>query len=142
MNDNENKYKDIIDLPHHVSKKRPQMSMEDRAAQFSPFAALTGHDAAIRETARLTEEQVTFDEEALAVLDIKLRMLLEYPGTLPEVEITYFEPDTSKSGGAYITVRGFIKKIDTTEKKIVLRDNTMIPIDLIANFESELFPTY
>ncbi len=141
MTDNEKKYADIIDLPHHVSKKRQQMSMAVRAAQFSPFAALTGHDAAIQETARLTDAQITFDEDSLADLNLKIQILLENEDRDPDVSITYFEPDPLKSGGAYITVSGTIKKIDIENRTIILREGHAVSIDLIANIESDIFPS-
>ena len=99
------KYDDIIHLPHHVSATRPRMPMLDRAAQFSPFVALTGYEAAVRETARLTDQRVELDESAKAELDRKLRLLLSLPGQ-PEASITYFRPDERKEGGAYETVTG------------------------------------
>lgn len=99
-------YDDIIDLPHHVSATRPQMSMKDRAAQFSPFAALTGYDAAIKETGRLTDQKVEMDTEALNVLNMKFQILIDSLAEEPEVTFTYFKPDERKDGGAYIDVTG------------------------------------
>lgn len=129
----EKNYDDIIHLPHHVSKKHPQMAPLDRAAQFSPFAALTGHDAAIKETARLTDERVTLDEDEKAVLDARLQelkeQLSEQSAERPEVSITFFKPDDRKSGGSYETVCGRVKKIDGYERRIVLEDGTSIRID-------------
>ena len=121
-----NPYADIIDLPHHVSKKHPQMPMEKRAAQFSPFAAVSGHDEAIYETARLTDEQLELSEDEIAVIDEKLQWLREHIKEQPEITVTYFQPDEKKNGGAYVTVTGSAKKID---KVLVLRDGTVIPID-------------
>lgn len=94
-------YDDIIHLPHHVSKIRPQMSMQDRAAQFSPFAALTGYDAAIKETGRLTVGKVEMDEEALSTLNTKFHILVDSMNDKPEVTFTYFKPDKRKAGGAH-----------------------------------------
>lgn len=125
-------YDDIIDLPHHVSATHPQMPMSDRAAQFSPFAALVGYDAAIRETGRLTEAKAEPDEEALRELDRRIRLLAERLGDEPEVDITYFLPDQRKAGGAYQSVRGVVKKIDDFRRIIVLRDGTSIPMDDVA----------
>ena len=105
-------YNDIIDLPHHISTTRPRMSMLDRAAQFSPFAALTGYDAAIKETGRLTGQRIELTEECRAVLDRKQQVLLENLAEHPEVSVTYFVPDERKSGGAYVTVAGRVKKVD------------------------------
>ena len=96
-------YEDIINLPHHVSATRPQMSMLDRAAQFSPFAALTGYDAAIKETGRLTDEKIEMDEEALNILNMKFQILVDSLDDEPEVTFTYFKPDERKAGGAYIS---------------------------------------
>ena len=104
------KYDDIINLPHHVSKKHPQMSLHDRAAQFSPFAALTGHKAAINETARLTDEKQILSEDVIAKLNEQLNLIKENIGTNPIVTITYFVPDDRKSGGAYISNTGVVKK--------------------------------
>lgn len=103
-------YDDIINLPHHVSKTRPQMSMVDRAAQFSPFAALTGYDAAIKETGRLTDEKVNLSEEEKEALDRKQQILMEWLGDHPALTITFFVPDEKKSGGAYMTKSGNLKR--------------------------------
>ena len=105
-------YEDIINLPHHVSKTRPQMSMLDRAAQFSPFAALTGYDAAIKETGRLTDEKIELDEDTKAALDMKQAYLIEMIDEQPEITIIYFLPDARKVGGAYVTVTGNLKRFD------------------------------
>ena len=135
------KYDDIINLPHHVSATRPQMSMLDRAAQFSPFAALTGYDAAIKETGRLTDEKIIMDEEALNMLNMKFQILIDNLFDEPEVTITYFKPDERKSGGAYIELIGIVKKFDEFERQIMMQDGTKIPMDDILNIESELFAT-
>ena len=132
-------YDDIIHLPHHVSKTRPQMSMEDRAAQFSPFAALTGYDAAILETGRLTEDKLELGEETQAILDRKQRYLAEIIDTKPEITVTYFVPDEKKSGGAYSTVTGFLKRIDEYERQLVLTDGRKILLDAIFDIESDEF---
>ena len=132
-------YDDIIHLPHHVSKTRPQMSLEDRAAQFSPFAALTGYDAAILETGRLTEDKLELGEETQAILDRKQRYLAEIIDTKPEITVTYFVPDEKKSGGAYSTVTGFLKRIDEYERQLVLTDGRKILLDAIFDIESDEF---
>ena len=132
-------YDDIINLPHHVSKTRPQMSMVDRAAQFSPFAALTGYDAAIKETGRLTDEKVNLSEEEKEALDRKQQFLMERLGGHPALTVTYFVPDAKKSGGAYVTKSGNLKKIDEFERWMMLMDGTKIPLDDVADIESELF---
>ena len=131
--DNPNPYADIIDLPHHVSKRHPQMSMEKRAAQFSPFAAMVGHDAAIRETARLTEERLELSEDEKAVIDGKLQMIQAHIKEQPEVTVTYFQPDEKKSGGAYVTITGSARRIDEVERILNLADGTVIPLmDIVA----------
>ena len=134
-------YEDIITLPHHISATRPQMSMIDRAAQFSPFAALTGYDAAIKETGRLTEEKIEMDEEALNNLNMKFQILVDSLGDEPEVTFAYFKPDERKAGGAYIEVTGTVKKVDDFERQIVLHNGTKIPMDDILNIEGEVFNT-
>ena len=132
-------YEDILNLPHHVSKTRPQMSMLDRAAQFSPFAALTGYDDAIKETGRLTDEKIEMDEDRKAALDMKQAYLIEMIDEQPEISITYVLPDTKKSGGAYVTVTGNLKRFDEYERLLILTDGKKIPMDDIADIESDLF---
>lgn len=132
-------YDDIINMPHHVSTTRPQMSMMDRAAQFSPFAALTGYDGAIKETARLTDEKADLGDEAITILNMKMQMLVETSEDRPEVCITYFKPDEKKSGGAYISVTGVVKKIDEFERILVLTDGTKIRMADIADIEGKIF---
>jgi hypothetical protein len=119
----------LIDQPHHVSKVHPQMSMMNRAAQFSPFAALTGHEDALRETARLTDRRIELDEESKAALDWQLQLIQEKIDEHPMVTITYFVPDTRKSGGKYTDVSGNVKKLDPYAQQIVLTDGTGIPLD-------------
>ena len=132
-------YEDILNLPHHVSKTRPQMSMLDRAAQFSPFAALTGYDDAIKETGRLTDEKIEMDEDRKAALDMKQAYLIEMIDEQPEISITYVLPDTKKSGGAYVTVTGNLKRFDKYECLLILTDGKKIPMYDIADIESDLF---
>ena len=132
------KYDEIIDLPHHVSKTRPQMPMSDRAAQFSPFAALTGYDSAIKETGRLTDEKIELGEESLTALNARYQMLMDVLAEGPEVRITYFKPDERKAGGAYVTITGAIRKIDDFEQ-IIMQDGTRIPMDDVLSLEGELF---
>ena len=134
-----NPYVDIIDLQHHTSASRPHMSAHDRAAQFSPFAALTGYDSAITETARLTEERVELDEYSKAALNGKLSMMQEQSDEQPEISITYFQPDNKKSGGAYIIAAGCVKKIDEYGRTVVMWDGTRIPIEDILAIEGEMF---
>ena len=115
------------------------MSMVDRAAQFSPFAALTGYDAAIKETGRLTDEKVNLSEEEKEALDRKQQILMEWLGDHPALTITFFVPDEKKSGGAYMTKSGNLKKIDEIERVMLLTDGTKIPLDDVVEIESELF---
>ena len=119
------KYEDIIDLPHHTSDRHARMSMHDRAAQFSPFAALTGYDAAIKETSRLTESRVELTEEEKAILDAKLREVAETDAT---IRITYFLQDDRKDGGAYVCAEGQVKKLDSLNCTVRLRGGTIIPV--------------
>ena len=136
---NNHEYDDIIDLPHHVSATRSRMSMIDRAAQFSPFAALTGYDAAIKETGRLTDERIELSEESRATLDRKQQLLLDNLADHPEVSVTYFVPDERKSGGAYVTVTGHVKKVDEYERLLILTDGTKVPLDEIQDLSGEIF---
>ena len=133
------KYNEIMGLPHHVSKIRPQMPMSDRAAQFAPFAALTGYDAAIKETGRLTDERIELDVEALSALDMKYQLLMEALDEAPEVTITYFQPDERKAGGKYVSAVGAVKKIDDFERRITMQDGAKIPMDDVLSIEGELF---
>ena len=132
-------YEDIINLPHHISKTRPQMPMSDRAAQFAPFAALTGYDAAIKETGRLTDDKIELDEEALTALDMKYQLLMDALDDAPEVTITYFQPDERKAGGKFVSAVGAVKKIDDFERRITMRDGTRIPVDDVLSIDGELF---
>lgn len=135
----EHKYDDIMNLPHHVSKRHPQMSALNRAAQFSPFAALTGHDAAIQETARLTDSFIELDENRKNQLDEQLRLVRENLDCRPEIEVTYFQPDEKKSGGAYVTLFGKLKKIDEYSRQVIFTDGKSIPIERIFSIRGELF---
>lgn len=134
-NNTASSYNDIIDHPHHVSTRHPRMSITDRAAQFSPFAALTGYGDVIKETARLTDRKPELSESEKAELDYKLKMACNYPGEKPTVTITYFAPDPKKDGGSYHTVSGQIKKIDDYKKQVVLLDNSRIDIDCILEIQ-------
>ena len=128
-------YQDIINLPHHVSKTHPQMPLYDRAAQFSPFAALTGYEDAIRETARLTDNWVQLSEDKKQELDEKLRQLIADRERTESVTIIYFQPDDRKEGGSYVTVTGQIKKIDDCSQKIFLTDGTKIDLGRIVDIK-------
>lgn len=127
------KYDDIINLPHHVSKIYPQMSLEARAAQFAPFAALTGYEGQIKETARLTNARIDLDEELKSILDSRLQEIQDKLNTKPTVEFTYFVPDLKKDGGKYVTVSGIIKKIDEYKQVIVLENKLEILIQEIID---------
>ena len=133
------KYKDIIGFPHHISPTRPRMPQSDRAAQFAPFAALTGYDSMVEETARLTDAEDGYNEENTALIDKKLRILSELEADHPYVEITYFVPDQRKSGGKYETIYGHIKMIDKIEGAIILKDKRRISFDKIRDIDSMAF---
>ena len=130
MNEDISRYKDIINLPHHISKRHPRLSMEQRAAQFSPFAALTGYEEATDETSRLTDEKIELSEEDMEELNRKLQNLQG------EAVITYFVKDERKSGGSYVTIKGEVRRIDDYEKAIVMRDGSKIFVDDILDIES------
>lgn len=132
-------YEDMLDLPHPVSSKHPQMPQHKRAAQFSPFAALTGYEDAIAETARLTECQTELDEEKQQELNQILTLLQQRIDTHPPLEVTYFVPDPQKSGGTYATVAGTLIKIDTYKKFLLLEPYCEIPLESIYDiFSSEI----
>lgn len=133
----DSKYDSIIDLPHRQSVKRPQMSLIDRAAQFAPFAALTGYDDAIDETGRLTKDRVELSEDMLDKLNLKLRLIADSLGEDNEVVITYFEPDKKKNGGAYVAARGIVRKIDEFQRLIVLRGGREITMDDVYSIDGE-----
>ncbi len=129
------KYDDIIDLPHHVSSKRPHMPMLDRAAQFQPFRALTGYEDAVHETARHTDEKIELTEDEKAVLDMKLQRLADDLADRPQVTLTWFQPDKRKAGGAYITATGQLKKIDDHEGALILVSGERIVIEDILDIQ-------
>ena len=133
------KYAEIMDLPHHVSKTRPQMPMHDRAAQFSPFAALTGYAGVIRETARLTDRKIELDETMLTMLNERYQLLLSVLDAEPEVEITYFRPDERKSGGSYRTIVGVVKKADEFTRQLTMTDGTVIPMEDVLTLDGAIF---
>lgn len=142
-NEGLNGYEDMIELPHHVSAKHPQMSLLDRAAQFAPFAALSGHDEAIKETARLTDSFAEPHEEQREKLDRQLQMLLvemrKAPFRVPEITVTYFQPDARKDGGSYMSFCGSVKRVDERQRQIVFTDGTALPMDTMISIEGELF---
>ena len=140
------KYDDILNLPHPTSAKHPRMPISDRAAIFSPFAALTGHGDAIQETARLTEQKMELDEDAKAeldrrqaVLDRRQAVLLEHIKEQPGVTIAWVQPDARKDGGAYLTTTGRLKKSDQVERRLFLLDGTKIPLDDVVWIGSDYF---
>ena len=133
------KYDDIINLPHHVSRKHPPMSLHNRAAQFAPFAALTGFGAEIMEAARLTNELKDLSEDAKAILDMKLQMIQDNISAHPQVKITYFEPDRTKHGGTYHTIVNEIKEIDEYKREFVLLSGDRIPVDYVVELQSDFF---
>lgn len=135
-------YDDIINLPHHVSKKHPQMDLLDRAAQFSPFAALTGFEAALEETGRLTEERMELDEDTKEMLDRCFREIREHlvskSSEKPAVNLTFFQADALKDGGAYVTFTGRVKKIDENARKIVFEDGMTVRMDDVVDMRTGL----
>lgn len=133
------RYDDIINLHRHVSSHRVHMSVLDRAAQFSPFAALTGYDGAIKETARLTDQKVELDEAAKSILDEKLRIVQEQLSRQLEIEIVYFQPDELKAGGAYISIMGPVKKIEAYERTVVMQNGIRIGVEDIVDIRGEMF---
>ena len=135
-------YDDIINLSHHMSKTHPHMPLSDRAAQFSPFAALTGHNEAIKETARLTHRRINLDEDAKTELDYKLCILSEQLDKHWDVTITYFQPDKVKDGGSYEHITGVIDKINKYNHSIVFEDGKSVNIEDIVEMDSDIFYRY
>lgn len=133
------KYDDIINLPHHVSETHPQMSMRNRAAQFSPFAALSGHSDAIHETARYTDDFQGVDESNVEALNQRIAMILDKINEHPQITVTYFKPDEKKEGGSYTLKTGNIKRVDDYEHVLQFTDNEKIPIQSIFNIDGEMF---
>ena len=131
----ERDYSDIINLPHPVSKKHPQMSLLDRAAQFSPFAALTGHEDAIHETARLVDEKIILDEDEKAILDGMLQQIKASLSEHPKISLTYFKPDAIKQGGSYETVHGSVRKLDEYASKLVLDNGLELAFENLVQIE-------
>lgn len=132
-------YDDILHLPHPTSKRHPRMPIADRAAQFSPFAALTGHGAAIEEIARVTDRRIELDEDAKEQLDQTLQLLLERIDEQPEITVTWFSPDKKKAGGQYHTATGKLKRIDSREGRLILTDGNQIPLEDLLEIRSESF---
>lgn len=132
------RYGDILNLPRHVSPTRRPMPPLERAAQFSPFAALTGYDAAIAESARTTQEKAELGEWELSELDEKLRRLLAAKDH-PLITVTYFQPDSRKQGGAYVTVTERLKRIRLPERQLLLADGTALSLDALSALSGEIF---
>ena len=132
-------YEDIVNLPRHISKVHPQATMADRAARFSPFAAISGYEDMVKEAARVTEERIDITDATKELLNEKLNMIIEFLDEEPEVTITYFEPDKKKDGGAYISITGTVKRIDEYERIVLMSDDKKIRIDEIYALESDLF---
>jgi len=132
-------YSKIINLPHHQSATRKRMSNYDRAAQFAPFAALTGHDEAIKETARLTDDYMEMGEDRLGELSAKIQLLIDKLSEQPEITVVYFIPDERKTGGSYAEKTGIVRIIDEYERKLVFYDGDKILIDRVTDFKGEIF---
>lgn len=127
------KYDDIINMSHHISKKHPRMSLENRSAQFAPFAALTGYEDEVEETARITDKKIEITDEIKSTINMRLQIIQEKIKTNPKVTITYFISDNKKEGGSYKTVTSNVLKIDKYNKQIILKDNKEIFISDIIN---------
>lgn len=132
-------YEDIIHLPHHQSPTRPHMSLLDRAAQFAPFAALSGHDAAIQETARLTQSRLELCEEEKEVLNHRLQQLRSQMNLFPTVTATYFQEDSRKSGGEYRTKTGIVGKLDEYVGALVFEDGELVFFEDLLSLQSPVF---
>lgn len=136
------KYEDVIKFSHPTSKRHPRMTLSERAAQFSPFAALTGYNESVKERERLTKQKIELADDERQILDVKLHFLQAHIKDELEIRITYFEPDLYKEGGRYITKRSFIKKIDAYNQMVIMKDNTNIPIKRIIKIEGEIFDLF
>lgn len=134
-----NKYDDIINLPHPVSRKHPRMSLRDRAAQFAPFAALTGHEAAINETVRQTDERISLSEDVIDEINHRLNIIAKTIDAPKKVSIVYFVPDDRKKGGIYEEHEGLVKQIDEYKKVLIMTDDTKIPIEQIVDIKGDIF---
>ena len=132
-------YDDIINLPHHVSTVHTHMSLHDRAAQFLPFAALTGYEDAIKESGRLTEEQISLSESEIESLNERLHILSQEQHSQPKISVTYFVPDEKKEGGAYETVEGYVKRIDVYRGVLVMTDGLQILMEDMIELDGEIF---
>ena len=128
-------YDDMLNLPHPTSARHPRMSLSDRAAQFAPFAALSGHSAALVETARLTDRHLELDEDQKAALDLKQQMLMDRIDEHPHVAVTWFQPDGKKDGGRYVTTTGRLKRIDEVGRVLVMEGKTAVPLDDVISID-------
>ena len=140
--ENTHKYDDIINQPHHTSQNHARMSISDRAAQFSPFAALTGYDDAVRETARLTDERIVLEEDERQALDERFLFLRAHLADRHRVTFTYFKPDLKKAGGAYASVSGIVRRVDDVERQIIMEDGTVIYLDAVSAIDGDLFSDF
>ncbi len=131
----ERKYDDMLDMPHHQSHKRAHMSLHDRAAQFAPFQALTGYEEELTETARLTEERITLDENRIAAINEKLTYLGAHLAEHLRISITYFRPDGKKEGGSYLTDVGSIRKMKEAERIVIMESGMEIPMEQIVELQ-------
>lgn len=131
------KYDDIINMPHHVSKKHPRMSLENRSAQFAPFAALTGYEEEVEETARTTDKRIEITDEIKNTINMRLKIIQEKLYTKPKVTITYFIPDNKKEGGNYKKVTSNLLKIDKYKQLIILKDKIEVPVNSIIDMDIE-----
>lgn len=138
MNNNQHKYDDIINMPHHISRRHKQMPLSDRAAQFSPFSALSGYGDAVKETARQTDRRIYLSEDAKALINDKIRILSEISNGKP-VSITHFISDDKKAGGQYITDTGTVKKIDEYNKVIKMNNGAIIAFKDILELDGDIF---
>jgi len=128
-------YDDIINLPHPTSERHPRMPMANRAAQFSPFAALTGYEDAVQETARQTVARPELTEEEKSHLNAELQALAEKISEHPTVSLTYFQPDERKAGGAFVTAEGAAKKLDRHTGMVILDDGRKIPVENLMSIQ-------
>lgn len=132
-------YEDIINLPPHISAKHPQPTMEERAARFSPFAAITGYEEMVLEEARVTEKRIELSDDTKQRLNEKLTMISDFIDDRPTLKFTYFVPDKKKDGGAYIDIIGIVKRMDEYEKQVILTNGTIISINDIYDIDGDLF---
>lgn len=142
MLNNLHRYDHIMHLPNPEPTVRPRMAMEKRAAQFAPFAALTGYEESVAEEARLTEEKLELSEDMIDMIDARLAVIQQHIKEQPNIAVTYFIPDNKKAGGRYVTVSGNIRKLDGTGHRIIMTNGTSIPIDDVRFIKGSLFDAY